>query len=120
MFHALSYLSTYLFSVSDAFRTPEVIRMFALQQPDQLRLRHAQLQRDVKLGKLSKEMYQRQAVEILIALKRLGTTLTSEETSFLDSMSSAAQLESAVANVGDASQAQLINTASAQIARAKK
>ena len=46
--------------------------MFALQQPYQLRLRHAQLQRDVKLGKLSKEMYQRQAVEILVALKRLG------------------------------------------------
>ncbi len=106
--------------VSDAFRTPEVIRMFALQQPDQLRLRHAQLQRDVKLGKLSREQYQRQAVEILVALKRLNTALTTEETTFLESMSSAAQLESAVDNVGSASQSQLINTASAQIARAKK
>ena len=65
-------------------------------------------------------MYQRQAVEILVALKRLGTTLTSDETQFLESMSSSAQLESAVDNVGDASQAQLITTASAQIARAKE
>lgn len=60
-------------AVSEAFKTPEVIRMFAQKQPDQLRLRLAALQRDVKIKKIAHEQFQRQAGEILIALKKMGT-----------------------------------------------
>jgi len=108
--------------VSDAFKTPEVIRMFAQKQPDQLRLRLASLQRDAKLksGGVSKDAFQRQAVEILVALKKMGTELTAEESAFLASLSSAAQLESAVDSVGDVTQAGLMNEASKQVRHAEK
>ena len=58
--------------MSDAFKTPEVIRLFASKQPDQLRVRLAQLQRDVKIKQISRELFNRQAVEILVALKKLN------------------------------------------------
>jgi hypothetical protein len=40
-------------AVSEAFRTPEVIRLFAQRQPDQLRGRLSQLQRDFKIKVIS-------------------------------------------------------------------
>jgi hypothetical protein len=139
-------------AVSEAFKTPEVIRMFAQKQPDQLRLRLAALQRDVKIKQITKDEFQRQAVEILVALKKMGTEvsprrtsrsanvmrrclctlelttraravcvqLTSEESTFLDSLSSSAQLESAVDNVGDVTQHSLMSAASVQVRRAEK
>jgi len=94
--------------------------MFANKQPDQLRLRLASLQRDVKIRQISKDAFQRQSVEILIALKKLGTTLTAEEQTFLDSLSSAAQLESAVDNVGDVTQSSLLSAASVAVRQAEK
>jgi hypothetical protein len=42
-------------ALSEVFRTPEVILMFAKKQPEQLRLKLAQIQRDLKLGKLSSQ-----------------------------------------------------------------
>ena len=42
-------------ALSQVFRTPEVILMFAKKQPEQLRLKLAQIQRDLKLGKLSSQ-----------------------------------------------------------------
>uniref|UniRef100_A0A131Y523 Putative myosin class ii heavy chain n=1 Tax=Ixodes ricinus TaxID=34613 RepID=A0A131Y523_IXORI len=71
-------------AISDAFRTPEVIRMFAKKQPDQLRERLAQLQRDAKIGKLSEEQLAPQKLEILTALKKLKASLLSEEELFLE------------------------------------
>jgi len=107
-------------AVSDAFKTPEVIRMFAQKQPDQLRSRLAALQRDVKIKQISKEAFSRQAGEILVALKKMGTELTAEESSFLDSLSSSAQLESAVDSVGDVTQHSLMTAASAQVRKAEQ
>jgi len=49
-------------AVSEVFHTPEVIRMFAKKQPEQLRLRLATIQRDVKLGKLSSKQAHQQQV----------------------------------------------------------
>eukprot|EP01098_Paradermamoeba_levis_P000188 TRINITY_DN101_c0_g1_i1.p1 TRINITY_DN101_c0_g1~~TRINITY_DN101_c0_g1_i1.p1 ORF type:complete len:189 (-),score=61.31 TRINITY_DN101_c0_g1_i1:89-655(-) len=71
-------------AVSQAFHTPEVIKLFAKKQPGQLRQRLANLQRDVKLKTLSNEAYTQQAVEILSALKKLGEKLSAEELSFLN------------------------------------
>uniref|UniRef100_A0A8C4WYG1 Beta-catenin-interacting ICAT domain-containing protein n=1 Tax=Eptatretus burgeri TaxID=7764 RepID=A0A8C4WYG1_EPTBU len=67
-------------AVSEAFHTPEVIRLFAKQQPRDLRARLAQLERDGKPG--APEMV-RQKAEILAALRSLGETLSSHEEEFL-------------------------------------
>ncbi|XP_071109192.1 protein LZIC-like isoform X1 [Haliotis cracherodii] len=75
-------------AISKAFKTPEVIRLFAKKQPGQLRQRLADINRDAKIGKISKEMETLQSVEIMTALKKLGETLTSEEESFLQTNSS--------------------------------
>ncbi|XP_065196136.1 protein LZIC-like [Sycon ciliatum] len=77
-------------AVSDAFKTPEVIRLFAKKQPGQLRERLSELRRDAKVGKISDDLCTQQTVEILAALKKLGDKLTPEEIEFLSSNSSAA------------------------------
>jgi Mg2+ and Co2+ transporters len=90
-------------AISEAFKTPEVIRMFAKKQPDQLRQKLAQMQRDVNLGKLPDAAYKQQGVEILAALKKLGESLTPAEVEFLQKNSNAAmsQFEAVTAgNVG--------------------
>eukprot|EP00854_Cymbomonas_tetramitiformis_P024623 gene24623-29951_t len=75
-------------AISEAFQTPEVIKMFALKQPTQLRERlHSLtnlcdlalsvgwtgelLQTDYKLGKVAETVYNKQVLEILTALKNL-------------------------------------------------
>jgi len=70
-------------AVSKAFRTPEVIRLFAKKEPGQLRTRLANLERDAKLQRVPQAMYVQQAVEILTALKKLGEELTTAEQAFL-------------------------------------
>ncbi|XDV46173.1 hypothetical protein PO909_014110 [Leuciscus waleckii] len=62
-----------------AFKTPEVIRMFAKKQPGQLRTRLAEMDRDVMVGKLPRDVYTQQKVEILTALRKLGEKLTTED-----------------------------------------
>jgi len=107
-------------AISEAFKTPEVIRMFANKQPDQLRNRLAVVQRELKLKHISKERFNQEAVEILIALKRLGTELSEEEKQFLEKMSSARYLESAVDNLGSTTQSDLMSQARTQIKTAEK
>eukprot|EP01129_Flabellula_baltica_P002453 TRINITY_DN12265_c0_g1_i1.p1 TRINITY_DN12265_c0_g1~~TRINITY_DN12265_c0_g1_i1.p1 ORF type:complete len:195 (+),score=56.54 TRINITY_DN12265_c0_g1_i1:242-826(+) len=70
-------------TVSEAFKTPEVIKMFAKQDNGQLRNKLESLKVDVKLGKVTKEAYNAQAVEILSALKKLGDKLSEREENFL-------------------------------------
>lgn len=59
-------------AISEAFKTPEVIALFAKKRPAELRLKYEELKRNVKLGKVSKDEFTQQTVEILSALKRLG------------------------------------------------
>nr|XP_053649884.1 protein LZIC-like [Cherax quadricarinatus]XP_053649885.1 protein LZIC-like [Cherax quadricarinatus]XP_053649887.1 protein LZIC-like [Cherax quadricarinatus] len=75
-------------AISQAFKTPEVIQMFAKKQPDQLREKLTQVERDHKIGKLALETYTQQKVEILSALQKLGETLAATEQSYLDSHAS--------------------------------
>eukprot|EP00494_Astrolonche_serrata_P006011 UN06028 len=56
-------------AISQAFKTPDIIRMFAEKQPDHLRDRLSNLKRDVTVKKISQQHYEEQAYEILIALK---------------------------------------------------
>jgi hypothetical protein len=62
--------------VSKAFRTPEILKLFALKQPEQLRERLATLTRDRRLGKVAEAAHDAEAVEILTALKKLGGELS--------------------------------------------
>ncbi|XP_023595166.1 protein LZIC isoform X1 [Trichechus manatus latirostris] len=59
-------------AISQAFKTPEVIRLFAKKQPGQLRTRLAEMDRDLMVGKLERDLYTQQKVEILTALRKLG------------------------------------------------
>eukprot|EP00316_Scyphosphaera_apsteinii_P012658 CAMPEP_0119320442 /NCGR_PEP_ID=MMETSP1333-20130426/52462_1 /TAXON_ID=418940 /ORGANISM="Scyphosphaera apsteinii, Strain RCC1455" /LENGTH=219 /DNA_ID=CAMNT_0007327163 /DNA_START=46 /DNA_END=706 /DNA_ORIENTATION=- len=70
-------------AVSEAFKTPEVIRLFARKQPAALRRRLEEIDRDVKLGKIETGCVADQVVEILTALKKLGDPLAPKEERFL-------------------------------------
>lgn len=59
-------------AIKSAFQTPEVIRMFAKREPAALRARLAKLQEDHKLGRLPTAAFRTNAVEVLVALKKLG------------------------------------------------
>lgn len=75
--------------MSQAFKTPEVIRLFAKREPGQLRARldgaillsrasvlsHLfvlEMEKEVAIGKISKSAQTEQKVEILTALRKLG------------------------------------------------
>ncbi|KAK9392004.1 protein LZIC [Crotalus adamanteus] len=70
-------------AISQAFKTPEVIRMFAKKQPGQLQTRLAEMDRDLIVGKLGRDLYTQQKVEILTALQKLGEQLTPNDEAFL-------------------------------------
>eukprot|EP00899_Mesostigma_viride_P002467 jgi/Mesvir1/12220/Mv00448-RA.1 len=69
-------------ALASVVRTPEVLKMFAMKQPAQLRDRLTSLQRDVKLGKAHPGS-QDEIREILTALQRLGDTLSAGEQALL-------------------------------------
>jgi len=104
-------------AVSSAFKTPEVIRMFAQKQPDQLRSRLSQLAVQHKLKHIPTDEFNSQSIEILIALKKLEIPLTEAEQQFLDSMSNARHLESIVSDskIGSASQQNVVSAVKAQV-----
>ncbi|XP_063879720.1 protein LZIC-like [Scylla paramamosain] len=81
-------LSAIQAAISQAFKTPEVIQMFAKKQPDQLREKLSQIERDQKIGKLSLDVYEQQKVEVLSALQKLGETLSPTEMQFLEAHAS--------------------------------
>ncbi|KAI1309397.1 Protein LZIC [Halotydeus destructor] len=70
-------------AISQAFKTPEVISMFAKKQPDQLRIKLSQIERDAKVQKISMDSMTQQKIEVLMALKKLGEILHSSEEEFL-------------------------------------
>eukprot|EP01132_Coremiostelium_polycephalum_P003106 gene3106-3884_t len=110
-------------AVSKAFRTPEVIKLFAKKDQGQLRNKLANIQRDVKLGKLSKDQYLDQSVEILTALKKLGFALSAEEENFLEQNKSRLMSEfenvSTTNNVGQGTKDNILSNAASQIKKAK-
>uniref|UniRef100_H9GJP6 Leucine zipper and CTNNBIP1 domain containing n=1 Tax=Anolis carolinensis TaxID=28377 RepID=H9GJP6_ANOCA len=77
-------------AISQAFKTPEVIRMFAKKQPGQLRTRLGEMDRDLIVGKLGRDLYTLQKVEILTALRKLGEKLTPDDETFLSTNAGAA------------------------------
>ncbi|EFN80836.1 protein LZIC isoform X2 [Harpegnathos saltator] len=74
-------------AISEAFQTPAVIRMFGKREPTLLKELLAQIDRDVKLGKLNKEIADRQRGEIMSALRQLGEKLEPSELQLLERLS---------------------------------
>ncbi|GFN96480.1 protein lzic-like [Plakobranchus ocellatus] len=107
-------------AISDAFKTPEVIRLFAKKQPGQLRTRLADISRDEKIGKLSKALATQQSVEILTALKKLGEPLTPAEETYLQQNSSGSlrEFEKVSSDIGSGEQ--VLAVAGSQVAQANK
>jgi hypothetical protein len=85
-------------AVSEAFHTPEVIRLFAQKQPTELRQRLHHVLRDMKLRHSSGAGLladlQREAGEILIALKRLNVPFTEQEEQLLAALAPGLTLSS--------------------------
>ncbi|KAK0063720.1 protein LZIC [Biomphalaria pfeifferi] len=107
-------------AISEAFKTPEVIRLFAKKQPGQLRSRLADISRDEKIGKLSKELAIQQSVEILTALKKLGETLTPSEVAYLEQHSSGSLKEFERVSSDISSGENVLAVAGSQVAQASK
>ncbi|KAJ5076957.1 protein lzic [Anaeramoeba ignava] len=110
-------------TISQAFKTPEIIRLFAKKQPGQLRQKLQNLQRDFKLGKIPEDVYTLQSVEILSALKKLGEKLSNQENSFLaENMDeSLAGFETVSQNTIDGTtQREILSLAGNQVEKAKK
>uniref|UniRef100_A0A0B6Y8Z4 Beta-catenin-interacting ICAT domain-containing protein n=1 Tax=Arion vulgaris TaxID=1028688 RepID=A0A0B6Y8Z4_9EUPU len=107
-------------AISDAFKTPEVIRLFAKKQPGQLRTRLADINRDEKIGKLSKQAAVQQSVEILMALKKLGEPLTAAEVAYLHQNSSGSlkEFEKVSADMGTGEK--VLAVAGSQVEKANK
>lgn len=70
-------------AVSQAFKTPEVIQLFAARQPQLLRTRLDELERNKTLGKMTESEYLTKKAEILTALKKLDENLSQAEKDFL-------------------------------------
>ncbi|KAK7094150.1 protein LZIC-like [Littorina saxatilis] len=107
-------------AISSAFKTPEVIRLFAKKQPGQLRQRLADINRDAKIGKMPKEQATQQTVEILTALKKLGDKLTPEEEAFMQANSSSSLKEFEQVSGDLASGDKLLAVAGSQVEEASK
>ncbi|KZC03912.1 PREDICTED: protein LZIC-like [Dufourea novaeangliae] len=75
-------------AISEAFKTPAVIRMFGKRETTQLRECLSQIYYDMKLGKLTKESGDRQRGEVLNALKQLGEKLEPQELQLLEKLKS--------------------------------
>lgn len=74
-------------AVAQAFKTPEVIALFAAKEPAALRARLTRLAEDARLGRLAPPAHRAQSMEIVLALKKLGETLLPEEAAALASAS---------------------------------
>eukprot|EP01130_Rhizamoeba_saxonica_P001009 TRINITY_DN10885_c0_g1_i1.p1 TRINITY_DN10885_c0_g1~~TRINITY_DN10885_c0_g1_i1.p1 ORF type:complete len:194 (-),score=55.64 TRINITY_DN10885_c0_g1_i1:87-668(-) len=109
-------------AVSEAFKTPDVIKMFAKKDNGSLRDRLTGLQRDKKLGKVTKGQFNQQVVEILSALKKLGEELSPKEEHFLSQhiTPSLAEFEtSGNENVGSGASRNILKAAASGIASAQ-
>ncbi|KAG9482472.1 protein LZIC [Eleutherodactylus coqui] len=107
-------------AISQAFKTPEVIRMFAKKQPGQLRTRLAEMDRDLMVGKLARDVYTQQKGEILTALRKLGEKLTPEDEAFLSENAGAALSQFQKVSEGLGSGDKVLALASLEVENTKK
>merc|ERR1712189_64792 len=75
-------------AISQAFQTPEILKLFIKAEPSHLRDKLAIIQRDFQTGKMDNDLFIQQKTEILSALIKLNESLTENETRFMDEFSS--------------------------------
>jgi hypothetical protein len=73
-------------AIRSAFKSPEVMKMFAKRENGALRSRLSSLQQDHRLGKLSNEDYLMMSAEVIGALDKLGEPLEPHERSLLENV----------------------------------
>eukprot|EP01096_Ripella_sp_DP13-Kostka_P017490 TRINITY_DN8952_c0_g1_i1.p1 TRINITY_DN8952_c0_g1~~TRINITY_DN8952_c0_g1_i1.p1 ORF type:complete len:195 (+),score=98.10 TRINITY_DN8952_c0_g1_i1:368-952(+) len=100
-------------TISEAFKTPEVIKLFAKREPGALRQKLEELKVSHKLQKMSKDDMLQQAVEILAALQQLGEELSPGEIEFLQEhkTKALAGFVDAAGDIGQAGRAGILNVA---------
>lgn len=74
-------------AIRSAFKSPEVIRMFAKKENGALRTRLGAIEQDHRLGRMSSEEYVALSAEILTALEKLGETLSPRERELMERVS---------------------------------
>lgn len=74
-------------AIRTAFKSPEVMKMFAKRENGALRTRLNSIQQDHRLGKLSSDDYLMMSAEIIGALEKLGEPLEPHEKSLLENVS---------------------------------
>ncbi|VDK43735.1 unnamed protein product [Anisakis simplex] len=74
-------------AISEAFKTPEIVAIFAKKQPALLRQKLIQAETDLHLRKISEEIFNARKAEIFYALLKMGAELNAEESDFLSSYS---------------------------------
>jgi len=71
-------------AIREAFKSPEVTKMFVKKENGALRRKLASLVEDKKLGRISIDQYEVLSSEIVVALDKLGEELTSQEKEMLE------------------------------------
>ena len=74
-------------AAAQAFKTPDIIRLFARKQPAVLRRRLGEVEREGALGRLDAALVVQQKLEILGALAKLGEQLDPAELAFFEAES---------------------------------
>lgn len=74
-------------AIRNAFKSPDVIRMFAKKENGSLRSRLAAIDADYKLGRINQDSHIALASEILSALEKLGEVLSPAEQEVLHKVS---------------------------------
>ena len=70
-------------AINEAFKTPDIIRMFSSRQTEELRQSLNKLKEKMHLKVITKAQFEEKAMEILTALKSLNEPLSDEEAAFL-------------------------------------
>ncbi|KAH3731580.1 Zinc finger protein [Pelomyxa schiedti] len=108
-------------AISKAFRTPEVLKMFAKKDLGSLRSRLSSIQMNARLGKIPRDQVVLDTVEVLAALKKLGERLSPEELHFLQEHRShiMADFDEVDSDIGVGAKSAILSNAANQIKRAK-
>ena len=70
-------------AIREAFKTPEVIKMFAKREPGALRAKLKSLREERKLGRVDEAKFAGVSVECILALQKMGEPLSAEEKQLL-------------------------------------
>ena len=98
-------------AINEAFKTPDVIRMFSSRRTDELRSHLDKLKESYHLKSISKSQFEEKAVEILTALKSLNEPLSDEDSLFLSNQMTHrfSEFQESSNNVNQSQQKSLIN-----------